>query len=943
MLPGIIPRLKVFAEDGFGWLAMLMATIYSAVRLLPPTHPYLNPENKGRFGIRHVVAEAARHLVFDRKHIDQIIIFVVLLLGMVLMVAQFFILAYSLIFDPVYAMPAGLFSTPVGQRDTDIAFMLLDRVFAVPNLYESDFDPALIGMTPFSNGLHALFNFYNMAMLIVAVFIVLYYVVILVAETAQSGTPFGRRFDTIWAPIRLVVAVGLLVPVSYGYNSAQFIVLYSAKFGSSFATNAWTIYNQDIVAAAIDCGSGPSANAAGWCNEALIARPKTPDMMPLVQFMTMVKSCAKAYEILYKDLDGRKDKDGNALPKGMRIAPYLVRKTAAGEENQEITGIATPDWQTAVNYYNKGDILIVYGEYEARHTDSTGLVKPFCGEIVVPTTDLTQDGPKLIQEIYYNVLTNLWYYSDVVEFADKMTAAYIKAANTNPCSILITTGDVGACGSPYTGRSPNFPSSAFGQNLKSVYFNLVDAVVTGGHAMAINTTDFSVTTDILERGWGGAGIWYNKIAEWNGSFVSSTINLPTPKSMPLIMKTVEAQKSGSDQNMDALDRYEPYHAGKDRATELDLGPETEIAKMLSNIYKYWRQQNATEKIEQKVQANVFFDTLNAIFGLNGLFTIRQNTETHPMAQLASIGRSIVESAIRNLMVSMGFSFLGGMTEILNPHLGGAFHAISRMFVGITTIGLTVGFILYYVLPFLPFMYFYFAVGAWVKSIFEAMVGVPLWALAHLKIDGHGIHGDTAMNGYFLIFEIFIRPILTVFGLLAGMAVFAAMVKTLNGIFPLVTANLTGFEADAPKVSGKILGIEFKRQIVDEFFFTLIYTVIVYMIALSSFKMIDLVPNNILRWMGHGVHTFSENQGASMDNFIQTTAFGGAAIAGQGARALSALGRTVGTGVGAPIGMLSNAMGGAGRSFTTRGGAGGGGAGGGGAGGGGAGGGGGATP
>ncbi len=185
MLPGIVPRLKAFAEEGFGWLAMLMATIYSAVRLLPPTHPYLNAENKGRFGIRHVVAEAARHLVFDRKHIDQIIIFFVLLLGMVLMVAQFFILAYSLIFDPVYAMPVGLFATPA--PDNDIAFMLLDRVFAVPDLYDSQFDPATIGMTPFSDGLHALFNFYNMAMLIVAVFIVLYYVVILVAETAQSG------------------------------------------------------------------------------------------------------------------------------------------------------------------------------------------------------------------------------------------------------------------------------------------------------------------------------------------------------------------------------------------------------------------------------------------------------------------------------------------------------------------------------------------------------------------------------------------------------------------------------------------------------------------------------------------------------------------------------------------------------------------------------------
>jgi hypothetical protein len=222
-----------------------------------------------------------------------------------------------------------------------------------------------------------------------------------------------------------------------------------------------------------------------------------------------------------------------------------------------------------------------------------------------------------------------------------------------------------------------------------------------------------------------------------------------------------------------------------------------------------------------------------------------------------------------------------------------------MFVTFTTMGLSVGLILYYVLPFLPFMYYYFAVGSWIKAIFEAMVGVPLWALAHLRLNGNGLPGDKALNGYFLIFEIFVRPILTVFGLLAGMAVFAAMVKTLNGIFPLVTMNLTGFENDAPKVKGTILGQEFRRSVVDEFFFTVIYTVIVYMIALSSFKMIDLVPNNILRWLGGGVQTFQsgDNNENSMRQFIQYAALSGSRLVGQGAQAATsgaqAMGNTVG--------------------------------------------------
>ncbi len=908
MLPGVVPRLRAFAADGFSWIASLMASIYAAVGLLPPTHPYLNPANKGRFGMRHVMVEAGRRLKFDRHHIDQVIIYFTLLTGVVLLLGQIALLAFGLTFGSAFAGPGflGLFVTP--DPTEDVAFMLLDRVFAVPDLYGSQFDPAIAGMTPFSVGLQALFQFYSQAMLIVGVFILLYYAVILVAETAQSGTPFGKRFDSVWAPIRLVVAIGLLVPVNYGYNSAQYIVLYAAKFGSSFATNAWNIYNDSVAAAGAACTLGGANNAVGWCDESLIATPRSQDVMHLVQFMTIVRACKVAYETIYRS---------ETPPRTIR--PYIVRKTAAGQEFQEITGFASPPWITALEFYNYEDILIVFGHQSALHTKATGTVQPYCGEIVVPTTDVTQVGPQAIQGMYYAMVLAMWDDARMEEFARKANSMKITQFSQEfggPCSNQISVGDVGACqaggGTPASigGISAEFPSAEFGQQLKTAYYMTSNAILLAGRAAAIAATDFTVTAEMRARGWGGAGIWYNQIAEWNGSLFSAAINIPTPKNMPLVMREVESQKSGTDQNMPAIERYAPYLATKDRVGDIKLDPnERPIAEMLSDIHQYWRGKNPTEKTENKASGNVFFDTLSAIFGLNGLFTIRENPTTHPMAQLSGIGRSIVESAIRNLMTAMGFSFLGGFVEVLDKQQGGAFHALSGMFVTLTTIGLSIGFILYYILPFLPFMYFFFAVGSWVKSIFEAMVGVPLWALAHLRIDGHGLHGDTALNGYFLIFEIFVRPILTVFGLLASMAIFAAMVKTLNGIFPMVTSNLTGFDADSPKVAGKILGIEFKRAIIDEFFFTLIYTVVVYMIGLSSFKMIDLVPNNILRWMGHGVHTFSESSEGSVQQLMNYASIGGSQLMGRVAGAATAGARAAGNVGGLPIRVGSDLMGG----------------------------------
>ncbi|HEY0902004.1 MAG TPA: hypothetical protein VGD95_07765, partial [Micavibrio sp.] len=330
LLPGIVPRFRDFASHGFSWLASIMASLYAAVGLLPENHPYLNRANNGRFGMRHVMIEAGRRLKFDRHHADQVVIYFMLLTGFVLLLAQIGILIFSFLFHPVMAAPPflGLFVTP--DPEFDVAYMLLDRVFAVPELYGSQFDPDIIGMTPFSAGLQQLFQFYNQAMLIVGVFILLYYIIILVAETAQSGTPFGKRFDSVWAPIRLVFAIGLLVPLNFGYNSAQYIVLYAAKYGSSFATNGWNIYNESVVGFSFTCSLGVASNAVGECDDNLVATPRTQDVIHLVQFVSIARACKVAYEHL--------DPSSTTPTSPMEIHPYLVRKTAAGQEYRLVSG-----------------------------------------------------------------------------------------------------------------------------------------------------------------------------------------------------------------------------------------------------------------------------------------------------------------------------------------------------------------------------------------------------------------------------------------------------------------------------------------------------------------------------------------------------------------------------------------------------------------------------
>jgi hypothetical protein len=204
ILPGIIPRLRAFAQDGFGWLAFLMALTYQGARLLPATHPYCNPANKGRFGIRHVIAEAANHLVIKRENIDQIIVFVALLAGFVILVAQFLLLLSGFVIKAAFAGTpapfAGMFNTAAPQQD--IALLLLAHVFGVPRMFCSSNGTTCTSIegtlpTAFHQGLHALLEFYNLALLLVGVIILVYYVVVVVAETAGSAIS-GRRYGWWW-------------------------------------------------------------------------------------------------------------------------------------------------------------------------------------------------------------------------------------------------------------------------------------------------------------------------------------------------------------------------------------------------------------------------------------------------------------------------------------------------------------------------------------------------------------------------------------------------------------------------------------------------------------------------------------------------------------------------------------------------------------------------
>lgn len=868
-MPQIFPRLKKLVGSGFNDVPYFMAVILATLRMIPPDHPFLRKDMFGKYSVLSILSVAAKNIRPGWGNIDKIILFFLILSGIVMMFLQIILFFIAVFTTSAFAQNEGwggrdlpdFFDHPAPEND--IAFQLLDYVFAMPGIFNDG-----VVIEPFHAGLHALLEFYSYGMVLIAVIIIIYHAAAIVMETAQSGIPFGRRYNKVWVPVRLVLFFALLLPVApHGMNLAQYILLHSAKLGSNLATNGWTLFD-DV-----------SNSAYVGDPENLVARPNPPNLNNIISFMALARTCSWA--------EGRVN--------GRDIQPFIIYSNG---EATNITG-GLPAFATISENVRGGTVTFRFGiQDEELYAQEPGTVYPFCGEITMALTDISEPGSVYLQQAYMEMLACLWggvsgaaFQCYAYSFEDEgrdYTTRYSMILPHNPFPNM----------DPYVGET---------QRLQyNILMNMgFDEALENAVEEQINNGDWN-GNPAVNRGWAGAGIWFNKIAQQNGALTTAVYNMPQIRRMPSVMEYVKQLRIADNVNTPQSELYSPI-LSSGRTISFETPQDRDVAIILNRQYAYSQNENSAgfftgnqNQINAATTAttgNTIMDVVNLVLGTQGLFDMCRNTNVHPLAQLSSLGKGLVERSIMLFGVSVftgsatGLAAIFGTIEGLPEFLQSATSSALTF----ASIGLLIGFILFYVLPFVPFVYFFFAVMTWVKSIFEAMVGMPLWALAHLHIDGEGMPGQAAEAGYFHILEIFIRPICIILGFLGGLIIFTAMVKVLHSIFFLVITNLSGHVIDPAATTGCFAqaGVEtateelFKRGVIDEFFYTVLYTIIVYMIGMACFKMVDLVPDNIMRWLGAGISSFGAMDGDPAEGMVKKVSTG-AVIAGSKLRGSSSI-------------------------------------------------------
>lgn len=108
-----------------------------------------------------------------------------------------------------------------------------------------------------------LFSNLNAAVLLVAAIVTAYGMVAGTMATAHDGTMLGKKWSSMWLPIRTAVGIGMILPLSGGWCAAQLMVFWLVGQSTAMAGMAWNSYAEAHIEPT-ERLSAPAAGNAGF-------------------------------------------------------------------------------------------------------------------------------------------------------------------------------------------------------------------------------------------------------------------------------------------------------------------------------------------------------------------------------------------------------------------------------------------------------------------------------------------------------------------------------------------------------------------------------------------------------------------------------------------------------------------------------------------------------
>jgi conjugal transfer/type IV secretion protein DotA/TraY len=665
-------------------------------------------------------------------------------------------------------------------------------------------------------------GFFSNAMLIIASLLLLYHFIVMVAETAHTGTIGGKDTNQLWAPIRLVVAIGLLVPLSTtgpgaGLNSGQYIILQIAKWGSGLGSQTWKAF------------------AEAFAEKQTLVPSITPAVQDTITQAFSVFVCMESINYyadpsrLNRPASKIKPKWGNTSVSGARVLNFSDDTTTGHARCGSIT-FKLPDTSSAAGENQNVNRLV---------TANSQAFQAFLPSVQAKAREIIMN--YFIPE---------------------------RISTTSPPS-----------------------RTTLNQLVASFQRQLIQQ--TNSLSMNVANSEYEKITQSIKGaadsyGWMSAGTWFMAIARAQGQVLANGIAMPTVKGPTGIVEAgtdnsiyvdvMTWARTSPDSTADAAMGDLPTTTtptgfafqgainyigeGVGIAGTIVQALSTEFGGLITEFGDLLKgtPRQASEKILSGI-SNYAANYGVWKSGGEGQWDNVQSTgmvvkNINPMASLTELGHRHVQLAtdlwglaIMYAGAGVSVSTIGAAASLIPTKATNVLGAMAGLgtTMGLAAAGIIVffssfafiaGVTLAFFIPLMPFVRFFYAIVTWAATLLEAMLCLPFLALAHLNPKGDGFSGQAPQFGYRMLFQLFVRPALTVFGLIASLLIFYVAVRFLNGMYYQAVLGIAGNWSGTGATG-------FVARVV----FSIFYVTLMYISATMSFKMIDHIPQRALHWMG----------------------------------------------------------------------------------------------
>ncbi len=712
-----------------------------------------------------------------------------------------------------------------------------------------------------------MFKTINTTVLVLGALLVVHTTVVGLLKTAHEGEFLGKQWSSLWVPLRTVMGIAALFPTASGYSALQVVMMWVILQGVGAADTLWTTVLQYV-----------SVMGSPYANVGINTMQVSASMKSLFQGLVCEASAEETDPIQYNGSnayyycgDPSKQSGGGCNYRG----PSSVMDKNLGPGGN-CGNFQYCDPNAACSGANAGGLACVacQAQVQALNTILTTLRGSQGIAGVFEKTDNaylhfflntnpqpSQPAPFMLaycQAQNPPIPNNGCCVYDAPFVWGQTSAPLPSKCQPRAANLFPTMNGNNSGTTDYTNASTPavqnifFPfeiQTAFGSqyNFIPIAVNLYaqtisQAVMTWLQAQPVNLQGWQV--DAQAAGWILAGSYYYKISQQNSSITSN--------SMPTFIV------NQWDQGNSVMRNY------RNNMT---------AANDLMNAIASSSNSGSALPSQFSAVTDGFNEAGNAIE--SSLMSTISGGGSNPLSSLQAFGESLVITAevgypiwltLTTVLIAVGAidPMALGTGVTMSPEYAGlsqAFNLLTPVLFVFFAFCISFGSMLAVYCPFIPYIVFMMGAIGWITATIEAMVAMPFVAIGILSPGQSELLGR-AEPSVMITLNVFLRPTLMVFGMMAGMLMASAVVGLINDGFKEVMASVENGQGTTGPV-----------EIV---MFIVVYTSLVITSLNKCFALIYMIPERTLTWIGGQPISYGEAEGLAG---VKSGAEAGAAATG----------------------------------------------------------------